>query len=480
MIDRETLEFIRLNYIKKNWELELDSLRISEAGYEVDVYQKSARNRRRVGRFTGGLMHNGEYSLNNYELSGLPEKVVKLFYSPGVRKTSREVLRQAVTESMLQEWVAHGLLMRRVLYDTDGRTEKRTEYLMGHKLYSYMERQKWSNDREMEVRSAEWSSRLQTAYTILIQRLESNVDNQSGAAANTPLYYRTLFGSFIQEVAEGLSKSATLHDIAQVLQCSDESWTNKKVQLYADFVVALTEIAATQSQFDWKEIGARYYREIGGSKRFDLHKTAFVGALDERLGFPLHLIGLWSHGAVTPIYFAGELSGTDDFHYPQGFLHATTDLTVFRTRFRTNCHHLWLVENRAVLTRMAAEGDFLQVANSLAVGLDGQLRSGHRKLIEDVLRYSPQLKQVLVWCDADPAGFIIAKHVHELLSVVPGLKAKWIVAERDAVHRGDSYKEIYDWGSYEAEMSCRLGAEELSEQEAEMGGVKRWIQWLEV
>ncbi|WP_249865072.1 Toprim sub domain-containing protein [Paenibacillus konkukensis] len=479
MINREIIDFIHMNYLKKNWQLELDSLMISSVGYEVDIYQVSARNRKRVARLTSGPGHNEESLLMDDPLSGLLEQAAKLFYSPGVRKNRHEALGAAGTESALQAWIAQGAVLRRVLYDSDGRTETRTEYMMGYELYSYLQRQKRSRETKIEARSVEWSSRLQTALAALGLPIDTKPSAGPIAASDDPRYYRVLFGAFVKDVSEGLRKSATLHDITQVLQCGSEQWTDKKVMQYGDFIVALTEITAIQDQFDWKEIGARYYREIGGSKRFDAYKTAFTDALEERLGFPLQLIGLSSQGTITPIYFAGELTGIGGFQYPQGFLHATTDLTVFRTQFSTNCHHLWLVENRAVLTRMATEGDFLQSAHSLVIGLDGQLRSSHRKLIADVLGRSTQLKQILVWCDADQAGFIIAGHARVLLDAVPEIKAKWILPESDFAQWGFFKNEVHTWSSYEARMISRLKMKAVGEQEAEMGGMERWIQWLE-
>lgn len=185
-----------------------------------------------------------------------------------------------------------------------------------------------------------------------------------------------------------------------------------------------------------------------------------------------------SQGVITPVYFAGQLSGTGGFQYPQGFLHATTDLTVFNTQFYTTCRVLWIVENRAVVTRMVAEPDFMMRSDSLVLGIDGQLRSGHRKFIVDVLTHSKYLEQVVVWCDVDDAGFVISKNVQSLLQSHTTLSTKWILPILSANRREKFQSEAHRWASFEIEMEKRLAFGHAGEQEAEMGGMERWMSWL--
>lgn len=64
------------------------------------------------------------------------------------------------------------------------------------------------------------------------------------------------------------------------------------MMLYLEFLLALYQIRSEKFTFDWKEIGAVYYREIGGSKKFDAYKKDFLEALEEILEFPLHYLGL--------------------------------------------------------------------------------------------------------------------------------------------------------------------------------------------
>ncbi len=90
--------------------------------------------------------------------------------------------------------------------------------------------------------------------------------------------------------------------------------------------------------------------------------------------------------------------------YDYGSVHATTDLAVFSDEFETTASVLWLVENRGVLTRMAYEHDFLVETNSFVLGIDGQVRSAHRHLVENL---SSCVKQVIIWSDVDEAGLTI-------------------------------------------------------------------------
>lgn len=142
-------------------------------------------------------------------------------------------------------------------------------------------------------------------------------------------------------------------------------WPFAKQLSFLHFLLAVGQLAATRQRFDWKEVGAVYYKEIGGSKKFD-----------------------------------GQTA-----RYTFGTVHATTHLAVCADTFSTTAEHLWLVENRAVLTRMAYEEHFLPATNSLLIGVDGHVRSGHRRLIQQLLIHSSSLRQVLIWTDHDEAGF---------------------------------------------------------------------------
>jgi len=476
MLKPEMKHFIHTHYLKKGLELEDHRVAVSDHVYELDVYQVSTRIRKRVARITG-MMIELEEGQNQDLPASMQEKVMNLFYSTRVRKTDADLGRNGLTESDIKDLMHQGLILRMVRYGADGRTEKRSEYMMGFRLFTLLEQQKTENAEKTKALIEQWRGALMSALT----SIQVRSDRAPGCSVSAAMMaeYRQSFWLFMEKVVAEWVQASSMKDIAVALQVDRLSWSEKKLLLYAEFVIAVAEITSVKSHFDWKEIGARYYREIGGSKRFDAHKRSFLEQIEENLGFPLQLVGLSSQGVITPIYFAGELTGVGGFQYPQGFLHATTDLTVFNTHFFTKCRVLWLVENRAVLTRMVAESRFLSSSDSLVVGIDGQLRSGHRKLISDVLTHSEQVQQILVWCDVDDSGFVISKNIQALLQSITTLNVKWVLPIPSAMHREQFQREVLSWEAFEIEMEKRLSLEAAGEQEAEMGGVDRWTSWLE-
>ncbi|SEK75369.1 hypothetical protein [Paenibacillus sp. OK003] len=471
----EMKEFIYKHYLKKG--LELEDNPVTDAGiiYALDVYQVSARIRKRVARITAMMMEDDEdQSLNAF--SDIEERAIHLFYSTGVRKTDTDLKRSGLLESDIQALLHRGFILRIVRYEPDGKTGKQSEYRMGYRLYQLLELKKVQEEEKSQELVEDWCSALTTVLNAVKE--DPNIFPEDSARTNQIYEYRQAFWRFVERFVSVLKQTSGMNEIADSLEVDRSAWTHKKLLLYVEFVIAVAEIVSIKTSFDWKEIGARHYRTIGGSKRFDIHKLSFLEQFEQNLGFPLHVIGLSSQGVITPVYFAGQLSGTGGFQYPQGFLHATTDLTVFSTHFYTTCRVLWIVENRAVVTRMVAEPDFLMRSDSLVLGIDGQLRGGHRKFIADVLTHSKHLEQVVVWCDIDDAGFVITKNVESLLQSHTALITKWILPISSANQREQFQGEAHQWASFETEMEKRLALGHAGEQEAEMGGAERWMSWL--
>ncbi|MDT3427029.1 hypothetical protein J2Z22_002563 [Paenibacillus forsythiae] len=466
MLSTEIINFICSHYLSKGSELEPATLSQSGNGFEIDIFKAGSRTRRRIGKITGG---HGDAALSHE--SDVPGVLERLFHSPRVRKSERELLRELGDASVCTGGLAEGWIMRKDRYEPDGKTVARTEYVMGYALYLHVERKR-RREREREKQTiADWHARLGAI-------LEGGNKVPDGLAGQEN---RHLLWNFIEDMAAKLEPCSVYKEIFEVIWNKEQPWQGRKPELYVDFMIALAEIAAVRAHFDWKEIGARYYREIGGSKRFDPYKADFLEAAEEQIGCPLPLLGLCSAGTVTQIYFAGELSGRGGFAYPQGFLHAVTDVAVWQTEFRTACHTLWLTENRAVLTRMSAEPDFLLNSGSLIIGLDGQLRSGHRKLIKDVLTGSRSIGQVIVWCDGDKSGLDIARSVRALLPPASPARVKWIgPAAGDRRGEHPRSRLFRTWESYEAAALAGLDRNEAGEQEAEMGDRDIWNMWMEL
>ena len=140
---------------------------------------------------------------------------------------------------------------------------------------------------------------------------------------------------------------------------------------------------------------------------------------------PLPLIGLYSLGQITSIYFAGEIAGRYST-YLAGPVHALTDLSVHQDEYSTTAETLWLVENRAILTRFTAEGDFVKNNRALVIGVDGQLRSASPADTATASRVT--IRRVLIWTDYDEAGLIIARHLHSVVKEACNdrVTTKWI------------------------------------------------------
>ena len=474
-MDVEIKEFIQQHYLKKSLELEENPVMVSNPIYELDVYQVSARIRKRVARITCRMIDTDE-SHNPFLSTEVDEKATSVFHSPGVRKTKSNLEAIGFLESDIQVLMYRGFLMRMVRYESDGKTEKRSEYVMGFTLYKLLELKKEQEKERNQMLIDSWLASLITLLNSVQESTSISLEALVNVSEKNE-YHRT-FWKYIERLIEKRKKTSDIKEIVDISQMNGSVWPMKKVLLYVEFILSVAEIISVKNFFDWKEVGARHYREIGGSKRFDLHKSSFLEQFEQNLGFPLHVIGLSSQGVITPVYFAGQLSGTGGFQYPQGFLHATTDLTVFSTQFYTTCRVLWIVENRAVVTRMVAEPDFMMRSDSLVLGIDGQLRSGHRKFIVDVLKHSRHLEQVVVWCDVDDAGFVISKNVQSLLRSHTTLSTKWILPIPSANQREQFQDEAHHWASFEIEMEKRLAHGHAGEQEAEMGGMERWMSWL--
>lgn len=154
--------------------------------------------------------------------------------------------------------------------------------------------------------------------------------------------------------------------------------------------------------------------------------------------------------------------------YKPGPVHALTDVSIAMDQYRTNATTLWLVENRGILTRIAAERDFVESLGTLVVCVDGHVRSAHRRFIQQVIQNS-SITQVLLWSDYDEDGLLISG---EMAAVVDGhnLTVKWIAHD---------HRVIQSWSGYYDYMKELLQRDKL-EQEQVLGGVKEWRQWIEL
>ncbi|PEA12080.1 histidine kinase [Bacillus thuringiensis] len=379
------------------------------------------------------IIKTAELLFSEEEVSDVSTTITKNFYSPNVKKRESDVLKWLTIHEMI-DCIERGILIKEVRFEKDGKTVHSIFYRMGYGLFTYMEKkQQLEKAREEEVLH-QWMKHKQSMPDAVNEYTEK-----------------------LWNVLERIEK-----DIESALPAVDEKrWSLQKTFLFLEFLLATYKMSCEKRTFDWKEIGAAYYEVIGGSKKFDQHKKEFLNKLEDLLDAPPHCLGLVSLGTVTPIFFCGNLY-EDNTRYECDTVRSLTDLVVFRYEYKTDAKVLWLVENRAVLTRMAAESDFVSSTGSLVIGVDGQLRSGYKRLIESVLEHSKSIAKIMIWTDYDGAGEIISGKLFELVSPYEQY-TRWISSEGKVLNKEEFEKSV-----------CLRE----SEQEESLGGVDTWKKWI--
>lgn len=434
MITIESVFSYISQYILKSGEqLDADDISIVSSVVDIGIVKRTARTFRRVGILTLLLE---EHSQDDKQV---PDTSL-LKWSPGKRAILED-------DAQVFEWLNKGWIMKEMRFMRDGKTIEQVHYRMGYRLFLFLQKQ---TEQERQERIRQFESYRQDAQNVLgdlVLEKKERVDLLS------PLY-RHVSASIRWAVGE-LAESDLF----------PSSWNAVKRIKFLYFVLAFISITSYKEVFDWKEIGANYYGGIGGSKAFDAYKDEFIKVLEQWGGQTIEIFGMISPGKITPLYFAGHLSGQWSC-YHAGPVHALTDLSIAQDQYRTDATTLWLVENRGILTRLSAERSFLQETSSLIACLDGHLRGSHKKLIHQLLKNSC-IRQVIFWSDYDEDGLLIAREMVETVSVYP-LTLKWICHD---------HKVMKSWSEYQQYMTALLQETRL-EQEQVLGGSKDWIRWI--
>nr|WP_238080824.1 hypothetical protein [Sporosarcina cyprini]MCG3088381.1 hypothetical protein [Sporosarcina cyprini] len=370
---------------------------------EWDIQKWSARTYRTLGNVLAPVDYD----------SMPPEEVAKLGLKPKSRRSALPI-----SDSLLSEALRKGWLVQEVRFKADGKTPSSIHYRMGPGLY------------EFELRKKEEAA---AADQELRQTLLQEIQVSSGELPS-------LFLARMNEFA-----SAAV---------DEEAWSNERVRKFIHFLIAFLRLKQWQQHMEYKEIGATYYRRIGGSKVFDANRDVFIQRLEKWLGAPVHELGIVSTGSVGPMLFTGDLQGKFSA-YHIGAVHATTDLAVALDQYSTSANILWLVENRAVLTRMATEVEFLKDTSSFVLGVDGQVRGAHRKLIRQICQNS-NIQLVIIWVDADFAGTVIAR---DLADLAGGVAVRFVGTADQLFTDLDAYQKWSEGKSTEQEMTLGGPAE---------------------
>ncbi|MBB3906524.1 DUF7281 domain-containing protein [Anoxybacteroides rupiense] len=438
MIDQATVNYIQKYILKKGEELETLGIdQTSSPFIDVKIVKRTERTYRVVGLLTLSPYKKETVKIDDSlkDLNFTPRKKVKL--DDHAQRTLR--------------WLEQGWIMKEIRFEKDEKTIKTMYYRMGYRLYQYqqecIQQKKDAIDREFR----EWKN-----TTKLIQINDDQIELFS--------YQRKRgFNSLIEVINKVLDLD--FYEIEESY-LFPEKWSLQKKLKFLHFVVAFLQLCLQKTNFDWKEIGASYFKKIGGSKKFDSNKQEFITHLEEWTKCPAALLGLSSLGNITPFYFSGQLIGNYS-SYQFGPVHALTDLSISADDYSTKATTLWLVENRGILTRMNAEGDFIKETNSLVMCVDGHLRTSHKHCIHQLLKNSP-IQQTMIWTDYDSDGFQIAKELYTVISPHRSLKLKWITHD---------HRIMEQWEMYEKYMTAFLKDHKL-EQEQILGDVESWKRWI--
>jgi hypothetical protein len=351
MLPEKIRYYIESYFLRTHEEIDEHGLKLLDGEFiEVPVVKRTAKRRRK----TREILLNPNCEIGHLQL----HEISKTFSSPGIKRNGPS------EEGDL--YYFSGALMKIINYETDEKSVKEISYVMGPPLFEF-------------VRKIEETKRIEEQDELKRLRCQYRRLKETPITDNIP-FERTMYMDKILALFDEFISFSSEH----YQQKLPANWRYNKKILFLHFLLAFYLQMKTKIQFDWKEIGADYYSEIGGSKKFDAAKKEFLQILEELDFPPASMAGLLSLGTIVYIPFSGQLSASM-CEYQFGTVHSVTDHGVFSDSFSTTAENLWLVENRGVITRFAYEKDFLKNTNSLVIGVEGQLKSAVKRFISMVL-----------------------------------------------------------------------------------------------
>lgn len=433
MINPQVFQYIE-NYILKSGEQLEPPVESDKELSLVDAFivKRTARTSRIVGMLT--------FNIKSEISCELPDKDL-LKWTPGKKA-------QLTQNNQSFEWLEKGWIIKEIRFKKDGRTTESMNYRMGYRLFKYQQDQEERANASLVQEFERWKYE---AGELLYDSRGFYSDDRH---VRMQMLLKTV-GVICERDVNGLEKS----------ELFPQAWPMRKRTKFLHFVLAFMQRSKEQPYFDWKEIGAGYFQVIGGSKVFDANQEEFIFQLEDWAECPVSLLGMISSGRIVPLFFSGEITGRFS-SYMGGPVHAVTDISISQEQYRTSANTLWLVENRAVLTRMVMEDSFLQKSGSLVACVDGHLRSSHKLFIHQLLENS-SIDQVIIWSDYDQDGLYIAGEMYRAVSPYP-VSAKWIRHD----HRIET-----SWTEYKNYLSEWIQEHEM-EQEQVLGGAGIWTQWV--
>ncbi len=403
---------------------------------DIEIIKQTERTLRVVGMITLFVQQGGDESFV------VDEELLSM------KPTPKKKIQLNEYDPKTIKWLEQGLIMKIIRLNKDGKTLDGQYYRMGYRLYKFQQEQLLNRELQLQQEFNRW----QEASKSLVLPSEESFSALRKKGLENCFYY-----------IEETSLKATLHLKSE--STFPNSWSEEKMIKFLHFFTAFLQLSIQNEDFDWKEIGAAYYKEIGGSKAFDQFKNEFIELLEVIALCPVAMLGMTSLGKITPLYFSGKMCGRYS-SYEYGPVHSVTDLAISEEEYTTMATTLWLVENRGILTRLAAEKNFLKDYHSLVLCVDGHLRSSHNSCIGQLLSNS-KIEQVIIWSDYDPDGLKISNELYRTVSEFH-IAIKWIAAD---------HRVISTWDEYENYMQEFLKNRKM-EQEEVLGGANDWKQWI--
>jgi hypothetical protein len=437
MVKDSLLNYLNDFILKSGEELEWSRTVSEDRIIEMKISKRTERTYRVLGMIS--------VSTKVFEADSIiDQQLAQLTFTPKKKVQLNEENRQTF------KWLEQGWIIKEVRFEKDERTVKSSWFRMGLTLYQH---EKLKKEHAInEVRSE-------------FLKIKMNMKDLASAFHNEREDKSTLRQVGIQNIVQ-LVLELGPNDLRQSLSFS-EGWMLPKRLKFLHFVTAVCQLSLQHKEFDWKEIGAVYFRKIGGSKEFDREKQAFINQVEEWAAVPVQELGLTSLGQITPVFFAGQLSGKyASFGF--GPVHALTSLSIANEQYQTHATSIWLVENRGILTRMASAERFLEQNNSLIICVDGHVRSAHKNTIVQLLKNS-DVKQVITWCDYDRDGMLIANELYSVVSRFTRITRKWILPNQQVT----SDKAVFE------QVVTDFLLTDTMEQEEMMGGMETWTRWIQ-
>ncbi|NWQ42515.1 DUF2399 domain-containing protein [Bacillus sp. EB106-08-02-XG196] len=437
MLSQDEINYINKFLLKSGEELDLPKNLNNDPFVELKMIKKTERTFRVVGVIALAANVQTEQPFI------LDDELLEIGF------TTKKKIQLNEHNPNTVKWLNHGFIIKEIRLKRDGKTVDTQHFRMGYRLYDYQQSLLRAQEEKLEQEFTSWKTKMKSFFLSPVH--ETTNPRDKGYAACL-MITNEICGIEVDQLKEW--------------QSFPSGWSLSKRLKFLHFITAFLQLGYQKIYFDWKEIGASYYQEIGGSKEFDRNKDDFITQLEDWAQCPITLLGMTSLGKITPLYFSGQITGRYS-DYRNGPVHSLTDLSISEEDYTTNSTTLWLVENRAILTRIAAEKNFLKDTNTLMLCLDGHLRSSHKNCIKQLLT-NGKITQVLLWSDYDPDGFQIAKEMYLTVKEKHNGAIRWITHTKQVFNH---------WPEYEVYMLDLLKDHRI-EQEQVLGGAADWKKWI--